>query len=120
VLDARILTDKIFYTEDAGRPDRYIAGRQIRSGTGTCGGSAWSDEAAEWGFQGCQTGTSPDVRPGRKAINCTNNGEPYGFHPTGTNVDMCDGSVRFLAETISVRIFARLITAQAREVVGEF
>jgi prepilin-type processing-associated H-X9-DG protein len=114
------LSHTMFYCEDAGRGDRYITGGQIRPGTGTYGGGAWCDEAAEWGFQGCQPGASPDVRPGRTAVNCTNNGEPFAFHPTGTNMGMCDGSVRFVSDAITVRIFSRLVTAQAREIVGEF
>jgi len=114
------LSHTMFYVEDAGRGERYISGRQVRSGTGSYRGGAWADEAAEFGFQGCAPGVNPDVRPGRMAINCTNNGEPYAFHPTGINIGMCDGSVRFVADNITVRIFARLVTAQAREVVGEF
>ena len=110
------LSNTIFYCEDAGRPDRYLAGRRLVSGTFP--GAAWADEASEFGLQGC---TPPnDTRPGRQAINCTNNGEPYSFHPTGINVGLCDGSVRFIRESISIRTFARLVTAQAGEVIGDF
>jgi prepilin-type processing-associated H-X9-DG protein len=106
------LSNTLFYSEDAGRPTEYVAGRRVSGGT--TGGSAWADEASEWGFQGC---TPPnDTRPGLQAINCTNDGEPYSFHSGGISVGMCDGSVRFLRESIDVRTFARLITAQAGEV----
>jgi prepilin-type processing-associated H-X9-DG protein len=43
-------------------------------------------------------------------------GAPYGFHPGGCMAGMCDGSVRHVSRTISVRTFARLITSQAGEV----
>jgi prepilin-type N-terminal cleavage/methylation domain-containing protein/prepilin-type processing-associated H-X9-DG protein len=110
------LSNTLFYIEDAGRPNGWRANRRASSTGATVGGAAWCDEASEWGFQGC---TPPnDTRPGLQAINCTNNGEPYSFHSGGINVGMCDGSVRFLRETITVRQFARMVTAQAGEVNG--
>lgn len=109
------LSNTMFYVEDAGRPDEYVAnGRLVRTNTG----SAWSDEANEFGLHGC---TPPDdTRPGRQPFNCTNDGEVYCFHPAGTNAGMCDGSVRYISQSIPIRIFARLITAQAGEAIGEF
>jgi len=110
------LSNTIFYVEDAGRPEEYVA--QGRRTNATTGGSAWSDEANEFGFQGC---TPPnDTRPGRTPINCTNDGEPYSFHPAGINVVMCDGSVRFIANNIPIRTFARLVTSQGGETVSDF
>ena len=109
------LSNTLFYIEDAGRGTEYVARRQL-SGNTTSGGG-WADEANEFGFQGC---TPPnDTRPGLVAMNCTNDGEPYSFHPGGINVGMCDGSVRFVSENITIRTFARMITAQAGELIGE-
>jgi prepilin-type processing-associated H-X9-DG protein len=110
------LSNTIFYSEDAGRPDRYITGKKQIAGT--WGGSAWADEANEYGLNGCTTSATADVRPGLRPMNCTNNGEPYSFHSGGCNFGMCDGSVRFIRESISMRTFARLVTAQAGEVIG--
>lgn len=112
------LSNTFFYTEDSGRPDAWRANwRRTQSGA-TIGGAAWADESNEWGFQGC---TPPnDTRPGRTPINCTNNGEPYSFHSAGVNHGMCDGSVRFVANNIPIRTYARLITAQGDEQVGDF
>jgi prepilin-type processing-associated H-X9-DG protein len=108
----------MFYVEDTGRGNYYLAnGRKLGS---TVAGGAWSDEANEFGFQGCTPSATNDIRPGLKAINCTNNGEPYAFHPRGMNIGMCDGSVRYIGESISVRTFARLVTAQAGELNNEF
>ena len=110
------LSNTIFYVEDAGRPNRYLTGRvQI---AGTWGGSAWSDEASEFGLHGCTPSTTADVRPGLRPMNCTNNGEVYSFHTGGCNFGMCDGSVRFIRETIDIRTFARMVTAQGGEVVS--
>jgi prepilin-type N-terminal cleavage/methylation domain-containing protein/prepilin-type processing-associated H-X9-DG protein len=110
------LSNTIFYCEDAGRPDEHVA--QGRRNGNTTSGAGWCDEANEFGFQGC---TPPnDTRPGRTPINCTNDGEPYAFHPNGINVVLCDGSVRFISNSIPIRTFARLVTAQGGETTGDF
>lgn len=54
------------------------------------------------------------------AVNCTNNGEPYSWHSGGVNVSLCDGSVRFISEGVTVRTFARLVTANAGETIPDF
>jgi prepilin-type N-terminal cleavage/methylation domain-containing protein len=110
------LSNTIFYCEDAGRPDEHVA-RGVKT-TSVANGSAWSDEANEFGFQGC---TPPnDTRPGLVAVNCSNDGEPYSFHPAGINVGLCDGSVRFISNNVPIRTFARLVTAQGGEQLGDF
>jgi prepilin-type N-terminal cleavage/methylation domain-containing protein/prepilin-type processing-associated H-X9-DG protein len=112
------LSTTMFYVEDAGRGNYYLAnGKKLAS---TVAAGAWCDEANEFGFQGCTPSTTTDIRPGLQAINCVNNGEPYAFHPRGMNIGMCDGAVRYIAQSISVRIFARLVTAQAGEINNEF
>ena len=55
--------------------------------------------------------------PGPCPINCTNNNEAFSFHPGGVSTVLADGSVRFLAETITIRTYAALITRNGREVV---
>jgi prepilin-type N-terminal cleavage/methylation domain-containing protein/prepilin-type processing-associated H-X9-DG protein len=112
------LSNTIFYEEDAGRPDAYISGGKKIAGA--WGGSAWSDEANEFGLNGCTPSTTADIRPGKTAVNCTNNGEPYAFHPAGINVGMCDGSVRFVGNNVPIRTFASLVTAQGGEQISDF
>ena len=116
------LSNTLFYVEDAMRGEPYVANgrRNPNPLVISVPGGAWSDEANEFGFQGC---TPPlDSRPGTNpvAINCTNNGEPYAFHPAGLNITLCDGSVRFISNSISVRTFARLTTAGAGEQIDNF
>jgi prepilin-type processing-associated H-X9-DG protein len=54
-------------------------------------------------------------------MNCTNNGEVFSFHPGGTNAMFADGSVRFLRESIDIRVLACLITRAGAEIVpGDF
>jgi len=112
------LSTTMFYVEDTGRGTLYLANG--RKSSSTVGGGAWCDEAAEFGFQGCTPSATSNIRPGLQAINCVNDGEPYAFHPRGMNIGMCDGSVRYIGQSISVRIFARLVTAQAGELNNEF
>jgi len=112
------LSNTFFYMEDSGRPEAWRANWRKTTSGATIPGSAWADEANEFGFQGC---TPPnDTRPGKTAINCTNNGEPYSFHAAGINSGMCDGSVRFISSTVPIRTFAQLITAQGGEQVSDF
>jgi prepilin-type processing-associated H-X9-DG protein len=42
--------------------------------------------------------------------NCGLNDEPFAFHPGGCNAVLCDGSVRFLAETMSYAPLRYLVT----------
>jgi prepilin-type N-terminal cleavage/methylation domain-containing protein/prepilin-type processing-associated H-X9-DG protein len=114
------LSNTMFYVECSGRPDEYVAGgkRPPSNLPQTNTGAAWSDEANEFGLHGCNPPN--DTRPGRQPLNCTNDGEVYCFHPSGTNTGMCDGSVRFISANIPIRTYARLITAAAGEVIGEF
>jgi prepilin-type N-terminal cleavage/methylation domain-containing protein/prepilin-type processing-associated H-X9-DG protein len=112
------LSNTLFYVEDAGRPQRYLSGWRLISGTFS--GAAWADQANEFGLHGCTPSATADIRPGTTAINCTNNGEPYSFHSGGINAGMCDGSVRFFSEGIDIRTFARLVTAQGGEVIPNF
>jgi hypothetical protein len=59
------LSNTLFYTEDAGRPQRYVAGKRLLPGsTPMTNSAAWCDEAAEFGLHGCQgtTGTRPGTQ----------------------------------------------------------
>ena len=44
----------------------------------------------------------------------------YSFHPGGSHFAMCDGSVRFISQSIRLRTLADLATRGGREVVGEY
>ena len=40
------------------------------------------------------------------------------FHPGGANFLMADGSVRFIKETVGIRVFARLVTRAGGEIIS--
>ena len=52
--------------------------------------------------------------------NCGLNDEPFSFHTGGCNALLCDGSVRFLAETLDPITLRRLVTRAEGALVGNF
>jgi prepilin-type processing-associated H-X9-DG protein len=55
--------------------------------------------------------TDGNTRIGPCPMNCNNNNEMYSFHQGGMNVAFCDGSVRFLRQSLPVSTLAALISA---------
>jgi prepilin-type processing-associated H-X9-DG protein len=43
---------------------------------------------------------------------------PRSKHPGGVNVGMCDGSVRFIKNSISIQSFQQLSSARGNEVIS--
>lgn len=122
------LSNTILLTEDGGRPAHYIRGgkvgpsstsltcgnAQVSGGRVTAGG--WADPAGDmpphgfaWDGLSCS---------GTCVMNCTNNNEPFSFHPGGINALFGDGSVRFLTEKVDPAKFAALVTRAGDEVVS--
>lgn len=52
-------------------------------------------------------------------LNCGPNEETFSFHPGGANVLLCDGSVRFLRQSISGSTFRALLSINGAEVISE-
>ncbi len=108
----------ILLAEDAGRPRTWLAGRsgadQAVTGCGWCG---YNNPLI---IQGSTA--DGQARPGTCAINCTNDGELYSFHPGGANAVFADASVHFLQAGMSLRVLAALVTRAGGEVIagGEF
>jgi prepilin-type N-terminal cleavage/methylation domain-containing protein/prepilin-type processing-associated H-X9-DG protein len=105
----------IIIAEDADQPKIWQAGWLLPGELVWCG--PWIQ------FGGCdltiQGSTDNGVsKPGRCAINCTNDKEVYSLHPGGANAVFADGSVHFLKASIDIRVLARLITRAGGEVVS--
>jgi type II secretory pathway pseudopilin PulG len=98
--------------ECAGRPDFWQGRRQVPNLW--LSGGPWASRNLLWGRGATQDGTSSF---GPCAINCTNDREVYSFHPAGASALFADGSVHFLKQTLSIRVFARLVTRAGGEVV---
>jgi prepilin-type N-terminal cleavage/methylation domain-containing protein/prepilin-type processing-associated H-X9-DG protein len=113
-------SNTILLAEDAGRPQLWRAGRFV-SATGA-GGGAWAGGSSEIALNGASSDggnvATNGTGPWPCAVNCTNNGEIYGFHAGGANVALADGSVRFLRSNIDIRVLAALVTRSGGEVIS--
>ncbi len=103
-------SETILYAEDAGRPQPWRNGRLVPGQL--ISGGPWAGRNLIWGMP-----ADPNS-PWPCAINCSNNREIYSFHPGGANVAFADGSVRFLKESIPIRVLAALVTRAGEEVVS--
>ncbi|GAA4422666.1 DUF1559 domain-containing protein [Bremerella cremea] len=63
------------------------------------------------------TGTTP--AGSQCAVNCNNSQGLFAFHPSGANVGMGDGSVRFFTESTPPRVLLFMASRDSGEVVGE-
>lgn len=105
--------------EQAGRPDWYLKGWKKQPTTSGLTNVYWWDcwaSYAHFTFQGY-------AADGRSvgwacAVNCNNGQGIYAFHPGGANVGFCDGSVRFLKESVSVAVAFKLATRDGGETVS--
>jgi len=125
------VTDGLAYSvlvvEDAGRPAHWIrSGRGPASNVpgggnasvvnGRVTGAGWADPANSIPLHGFTTDGLH--APGPCPINCTNNNEAFAFHAGGMNAAFADGSVRFMRDTVNIRVYAAVITRAGGEVVS--
>ena len=132
------LSNTIFVAESAGRPNLYRVGQLVGTPPSVIvNGGGWCRPASEVGLFGGSSGDGT-VIPGPCPFNCTNGkplagypdpyygtdgtGQFYSFHTNGMNALFVDGSVHFVAQSINIRNFSRLITRNGGEVVnsGDF
>jgi prepilin-type N-terminal cleavage/methylation domain-containing protein/prepilin-type processing-associated H-X9-DG protein len=135
----------ILLAETAGRPYVYRKGARVGDlPTNRVNGGGWCRPASEFSLYG--SSDDGTTFPGTCAINCTNGddylrggtndmsivpltlnsiaygtdgtSETYAFHPAGANILFGDGSVQFLSEQISIRVYAKLVTRKGAEVIN--
>lgn len=107
-------SNMMLIAECSGRPARWIRGGPLNGGRRAGGG--WASREAEYITHGYNTAGTSATPPGPCAINCTNADEIWAFHPGGANILFGDGSVRFVAEAVSIRTVAAMITRMGGEV----
>ena len=83
-------------------------------------GGGWGDflNGEHWLGGSLYDGTWGAGAGGPCGINCTNRRSDgfYSFHPGGCQFLLCDGSVRFVSETVAQYVLASLVTRQGDEV----
>ena len=105
-------SNTIMIAEDAGRPNLYAYGGMLvdpatASFAVTPQQGGWADPGAPFSIDGSNQDGSVI---GPCSMNCSNNSEVYSFHIGGANVVFCDGSVRFLPETMDLCTLSALVT----------
>ena len=112
------ITDGMSHTvlvmEQAGRPEHYVLGNQQTTNSGLQFASWWMAWASHrvLAYQGYD---ADGLNVGAAcAINCNNSQGIYSFHPGLANVAFCDGSVRALDESVSVRLMFAFLTRERR------
>src|SRR5262249_19881299 len=111
------MSNTLMVGESAGRPTSWRTGGHNPDPNASVYSGPWASPLSMINLRGATW--DGGRRDGPCAINCTNNLETYSFHPGGANVLFADGSVRFLKQSIDIRIMARLITRAGGEVVSE-
>jgi prepilin-type processing-associated H-X9-DG protein len=110
-------SNTILLVECSGRPLVY-RGRKPDYSFLNDQGFGWIDSEGGFSLHGAnQDGTllclGPILTP--KAMNATNENEPYSFHPGGGNFLFADGHVSFIRESIELLTFAALVTKKGGE-----
>ena len=109
----------ILIVETAGRPLTY-RGRTPRPDLPNDQGICWADSEGGYSLDGSNEdgslqGQGPVLTP--RAINATNENEPYAFHPNGANCLFADGHVQFVHERVKLEVFAAACTRAAGEML---
>jgi prepilin-type N-terminal cleavage/methylation domain-containing protein/prepilin-type processing-associated H-X9-DG protein len=115
-------SNTILIVECAGRPQVYRA-RVVQPGVVNNQGIGWADSEGPFSLDGSNSdgslqGLGPIVTP--RAMNATNENEPYSFHTGGCNFLFADGHVQYLSESIPLLTFAALCTRSAGEVATDW
>ncbi|MEW4455539.1 DUF1559 domain-containing protein [Bremerella sp. JC817] len=124
-------SNSVAIVECAGRPQVWYNGKMV-PGSGQASSPtkeyvilcSWADTniTKMKGFTFDETQADPIDRfddPGTKMINGGNYYGIYAFHPSGANVAMLDGSVRFVSETTSCDVVCAMLTINGAEVVSQ-
>lgn len=127
VLDG--LSNTLLLVECAGRPEYWVLGRRgPQTNNNGCGnldvtsgrskGGGWADPVNMIPMHGF---SEDGLRcSGPKVINVTNNNEAYSFHVGGVQINLADGSTRFITANIDLELYASLITKSEMEVIAGF
>jgi prepilin-type N-terminal cleavage/methylation domain-containing protein len=113
------LSNTITVSEAGGRPARYSANRRLEEyagGTGAYMNGPWAHQGNDIAVDGSWfnnsavppqfaniTSTTAAAAANKCSVNCTNQGEIYSFHSSGSHAVMGDASVQYLSGSIDLR-----------------
>ena len=106
-------SNTLMLSECAGRPDAWVQGKLVGTGTRQDGG--WANRDNEYIVHGALT-SNGTTAPGPCHTNCNNGNEVYSFHSGGANHVFADGSVHFITAGMDIRLFVRFVTRQAGDI----
>ncbi len=106
------LSNTILVAERAGRPDWYQRGKPVNPYPYTNTSQGAELHQAAWGIS---THIWWLVFHNGHSINASNIHGIYSFHPTGANVALADGSVRFMADATDTNLLNALVTRSSNE-----
>jgi prepilin-type N-terminal cleavage/methylation domain-containing protein len=99
--------------ECAGRNQFWFMGKRQ---TGTKNNGPWAQPLSRIALGGCNPNNMASTT-GPRAVNCLNDKEIYGFHPSGAMVCMADASVRHVSTNLDINIAYSLLTRERGEQV---
>ena len=110
------------YSEAAGRNMQCYANRSCVPYDATkITGPIWADSDNRLTVTGSDSTGLGSIGSGPCVMNCNNlSGDIYSFHIGGANVAFADGSVRFMANSVSIVTLAALVTASSGELNFEY
>ena len=112
--DAQIsdgLSKTILIAECAGRPQIFRGNKSPTGEINQCVG--WADNLGPFKLDPMNSNgiKSPKATPNNGVpMNATNDGECFAFHNNGMNSVFCDGSTKFIEESIELSTFCAIIT----------
>jgi prepilin-type N-terminal cleavage/methylation domain-containing protein/prepilin-type processing-associated H-X9-DG protein len=122
----QITVEQTFLSGDGGWNSPSTANFTLYGGPGAGGGGPCPElitatiavNPGTWGYPNNGDPLCPAFANRSCVINCSNDTGLYSFHPGGANVVLCDGSVHFLASTISLQTMIALVTRANGEILG--
>ncbi len=116
-------SNTIMVSEDAGRPNYYLNGKQIPDGSiipgiGETGPTIYTNEGSGWGWADYNSEFYTDGDGSRQHTNWSSNNEIYAFHAAGADHVFADGSVHLIKQSTAPAVFVALISPAGGEVIS--
>jgi prepilin-type N-terminal cleavage/methylation domain-containing protein/prepilin-type processing-associated H-X9-DG protein len=106
--------------ECAGRNTYWWMGKRQAT---TISNGPWANPDGRIKVAGCDPSNpnypiNTNTAAGQRAVNCINHKEIYGFHPSGANVVMADGSAKMVSTNLDISIAYALLTRERGEQIS--